>query len=141
MLKIKKLKPLYTNVLTTGDRYEEDMWENGIIISKKGEVKLYQTVLAVGSTVRDINVGDKVVFSPASYVVMKYDPDSVKNDMDMNKVVKINLPWVTVDDEEGNPKDCLLLTDRDIQYVYEGEEVQGNKVQIITPEKPKVVVS
>lgn len=131
MLKIKTLKPLFTSILTTGNKYEEDVKENGIITNKKGDLKLYQKVLAVGTSVRDIKVGDQVMFSPKDYVVMKYDPNSVKNDMDMNKVVKMNLPWVKVDDEEGKPQDCLLLKDRDILFVFEGEEVSDS---IILPE-------
>ena len=69
---------------------------------------------------------------------MKYDPNSVKNDMDMNKVVKWNLPWVIVDDENGKPQDCLLLNDRDIQFVFEGEEVNE---KIIIPDKPSIIVN
>lgn len=141
MLKIKTLKPLITNVLTTGDKYEEDMWENGIIVANKGDLKLYQKVLAIGSAVRDIKVGDQIMFSPQNYAVMKYDPNSLKNDMDMNKVVKWNLPYVTLYDEEDKPYDCLLLTDRDIQFVFEGEEVQGSKNPILIPDNKKVIIN
>lgn len=141
MLKIKTLKPLITNVLTTGDKYEEDMWENGIIVANKGDLKLYQKVLAIGSAVRDIKVGDQIMFSLQNYAVMKYDPNSLKNDMDMNKVVKWNLPYVTLYDEEDKPYDCLLLTDRDIQFVFEGEEVQGSKNPILIPDNKKVIIN
>lgn len=122
MLHIKKIKPLFTKVLTTGDKYEEDMLTKGIIVANKGDLKLYQKVLAIGTSVRDIQVGDTVMINPRNYAVMKYDPNSIKEDMDMNKVVKWNLPWVTIDDENGNPMECLLLNDRDIEFVFEGEE-------------------
>lgn len=122
MLHIKKIKPLFTKVLTTGDKYEEDMLTKGIIVANKGDLKLYQKVLAIGTSVRDIQVGDTVMINPRNYAVMKYDPNSIKEDMDMNKVVKWNLPWVTIDDEDGNPMECLLLNDRDIEFVFEGEE-------------------
>ncbi len=138
MLHIRKIKPLFTTVVTTGYKYEEDMHENGLIVAKKGDLKLYQKVIAVGSSVRDIQVGDTVMFNPKNYAVMKYDPNSVKNDMDMNKVVKWNLPWVIVDDENGKPQDCLLLNDRDIQFVFEGEEVNE---KIIIPNKPNIIVN
>lgn len=138
MLHIRKIKPLFTTVVTTGYKYEEDMHENGLIVAKKGDLKLYQKVIAVGSSVRDIQVGDTVMFNPKNYAVMKYDPNSVKNDMDMNKVVKWNLPWVIVDDENGKPQDCLLLNDRDIQFVFEGEEVNE---KIIIPDKPSIIVN
>lgn len=135
MLHIKTLKPLFTSLLVTGEKYTEDITENGIIVNNKGDLKLYQKVLAVGSSVRDIKVGDMVMFNPKDYAVMKYDPNSVKNDMDMNKVVKWNLPWVTVDDEEGNPQDCLLLKDRDVLFVFEGEEVKNSGSSLIMPDK------
>lgn len=138
MLKIKELKPLFTSILTTGDKFENDEKVGGIITSKKGDLKLYQTVLAVGSAVRDIKVGDRIMFSPKDYVVMKYDPNSVKNDMDMNKVMKVNFPFVTVDDEEGKPQERLLLKDRDVMFVFEGEEVPDN---IIIPEKPSLIIN
>lgn len=135
MLHIKTLKPLFTSLLVTGEKYTEDITENGIIVNNKGDLKLYQKVLAVGSSVRDIKVGDMVMFNPKDYAVMKYDPNSVKNDMGMNKVVKWNLPWVTVDDEEGNPQDCLLLKDRDVLFVFEGEEVKNSGSSLIMPDK------
>ena len=137
-LHIKKIKPLYSNVLVTGDKYEEDMIEGGIVTSSKGDLKLYQKVLAVGSLVRDIQVGYTVMFSPKNYAIMQYEENSIKNDMGMNKVVKWNMPWVTVEDENGNPQDCLMLTDRDIQFVFEGEETNDN---IIIPEKPKFITN
>ena len=136
MLHIKKVKPLFNSVLVTGDKYEEDEIENGIITATKGDLKLYQTVLEVGTTVRDIKPGDKVMFNPQNYAVMKYDPNSVKNDMDMNKVIKWNLPWITTYDEKDNPVECLLLNERDISYIYEGEEVKGSgKASIVMPNK------
>ena len=47
---------------------------------------------------------------------------SAENDMDNNPVLGYHFNWVTIDDENGNPQECLLLNDRDIQYVFEGEE-------------------
>ena len=135
MLKIKSIKPLFTNVLTTGDKYEEDEKDNGLIVANKGDLKLYQTVIAVGSMVRDIKVGDKVMINPKNYAVKKYDPNSVKEDMGMNSTIGYQMPWVTVDDAEGNPQECLLLLDRDIEFIFEGEEVQENESSLILPKK------
>ena len=122
MLHIKKIRPLFTNLLTTGNKYDKDEKQRGLIIAKKGDLKLYQTVLAVGSMVRDIKVGDKIMINPKDYVVTKYDPNSVKDDMGLNKIVRFNMPWVDVDDENGNSQECLLLKDRDVEYVFEGVE-------------------
>ena len=139
MLKIKTIKPLFTSIVTTGDKFEKDVTVGGIIQQdqKKGDLKLYQKVLAVGSAVRDIKVGDMVMINPINYVRKKYSKDSVQNDMDNNPTLSINIPTVPVTDEKGNTQECLLLTDRDIQFVFEGEEVNES---IIIPEKKKLIL-
>ena len=139
MLKIKTIKPLFTSIVTTGDKFEKDVTVGGIIQQdqKKGDLKLYQKVLAVGPAVRDIKVGDMVMINPIAYVRKKYSKDSVQNDMDNNPTLSINIPTVPVTDEKGNTQECLLLTDRDIQFVFEGEEVNES---IIIPEKKKLIL-
>lgn len=136
MLHITKLKPLFTGVLTTAEKYDKDVAENGLIVHTEGELKLYQRVIAIGSTVRDIAVGDKIVFDPKNYMIMKYDPNSVKEDMGMNKVVRFAFPFVNIFDENDKEIECLLLNDRDIRYVYEGEERFNN---IIIPDNKLIV--
>jgi hypothetical protein len=139
MLKIKTIKPLFTSIVTTGDKFEKDVTVGGIIQQdqKKGDLKLYQKVLAVGSAVRDIKIGDMVMINPIAYVRKKYSKDSVQNDMDNNPTLSINIPTVPVTNEKGNTQECLLLTDRDIQFVFEGEEVNES---IIIPEKKKLIL-
>ena len=139
MLKIKTIKPLFTSIVTTGDKFEKDVTVGGIIQQdqKKGDLKLYQKVLAVGSAVRDIKIGDMVMINPIAYVRKKYPKESVQNDMDNNPTLSINIPTVLVTDEKGNTQECLLLTDRDIQFVFEGEEVNES---IIIPEKKKLIL-
>lgn len=132
MIRIKKVKPLFTNIITTGDKFTEDMTEQGIITAKKGDLKLWQKVIAVGSTVRDINVGDMVMINPANYMVRKFSKDSIQNDLDNNPVIRYQFNWVTMENEDGKLEDFLLLHDRDISYVFEGEEVKDN---IIIPDK------
>ena len=137
MLHIKKIKPLFTSVVTTGDKFEEDLIHQNIIIARKGDLKLWQKVVAIGSSVRDIKVGDMVMIDISHFAVKKYSKDSIQNDINNNPVVTYQLNWVTIDDKDGKPKDCLLLSDRDIQYVFEGEEkdepllVPGDKTILI----------
>lgn len=139
-LHIKSIKPLFTSIVTTGDKFEEDVVVAGIIQQdqKKGDLKLYQKVIAVGSAVRDIQVGDLVMINPINYVHRKYSKNSVQNDMDNNPILSIDIPTVAVDDEKGNTQECLLLNDRDIRFVFEGEEKDDS---IIIPEKPKFIVN
>lgn len=137
MLHIKSIKPLFNKIVTSGDKYEEDMIDGGVITANKGDLKLYQTVIAVGSVVRDIQVGDKVMINPMNYAVRRYDKNSIQNDLDNNKIIEFKFPWITIDDENGKPKDCLLLDDRDIKFIFEGEEKSDS---IIMPNK-KVIIS
>ena len=137
MLHIKKVKPLFTNIITTGEKFSEDMIDGGIIIARKGDLKLWQKVIAIGSAVRDINVGDMVMINVEHFMVKKYDKNSIQNDLDNNPTIGYHFNWVTIDDENNEPQECLLLNDRDIQYVFEGEErddiiqVSGKKPLII----------
>lgn len=141
MLHIKKIKPMFTSIVTTGKKYEEDMYDaHGLIECKKGDLKTYQTVVAVGPLVRDIKPGDMVMINVLNYAVKKYDPNSVKEDMGMNQTLGYKFNWVQVDDEDGVPQDCLFLSDRDILFAFEGEEVQGTKNPIIMPSKKKLIV-
>lgn len=136
MLHIKKIKPMFTNIITTGDRFEKDFTQGGLIVAKKGDLKVWQKVIAIGNSVRDINVGDMVMINIANYAVRKYSKDSIQNDLDNNPKIRYNLNWVTMDDENGNQMDCLLLNDRDVLYSFEGEE----KDEVIKIPEKKVIV-
>lgn len=137
MLHVTKIKPLFDHLLITADRFDKDMIHNGVIVAGKGDLKLWQTVAAVGSVVRDIKVGDKVMINPNDFAVKKYNKNSVQNDLDNNPVITYNFPFETVDDEKGNPKDYLYISDRNVKYVFEGIEKDDS---LILPGKPKLII-
>lgn len=137
MLHIKKIKPLFTTIVTTGDKFEKDMVSNGIIVAKAGDMKLWQKVLAVGPSVRGIEVGDMVMINADHFAVKKYNKNSIQNDLDNNPVLTYHFNWVTIDEDNGT-KECLLLEDRDVQYVFEGEEIEES---LIVPGKPQLIIS
>jgi co-chaperonin GroES (HSP10) len=138
MLHIKKIKPLFTSIITTGDKFEKDMVDGGIIIARKGDLKLWQKVIAIGSAVRDIKIGDMVMVNADHFAVKKYNKNSVQNDLDNNPVLTYKFNWVTIDNALGEPQECLLLNDRDIEYVFEGEERDDS---LILPGKKNIVLS
>ena len=138
MLHIRKIKPLFTTVITTGNKFEKDMVDQGLIIAKQGDLKLWQQVVAVGSSVRDIQVGDWVMIKPENYARKKYSKDSVQNDLDNNPIISYDFKWVTLEESDDNPMECLVLNDRDIEYVFEGEEKNES---LITPGKPQLILS
>lgn len=137
MLHIKKIKPLFTSVITTGDRFEKDMISQGIIVAKKDDLKLWQKVIAVGPAVRDIKEGDMVMIKVDNYAIKKYDKNSIQNDIDNNPSLGYAFNWVTIDNEKGEPEECLLLNDRDLLYSFEGEEKEES---LITPGKATIIM-
>ena len=121
MLHISKIKPLFNHLLVTGDTFEKDMIQSGVIVAKKGDLKLWQTVVATGSAVRDIKVGDKVMIIPDHFAVKKYNKNSVQNDLDNNPVLSYNFPFETIENEKEEPKEYLYVSDQDVRYVFKGK--------------------
>lgn len=135
MLKITKVKPMFNTVITTANKYEEDYRTGGLIdpSKSKGSLKEYQTVVAVGSMVKGIEVGDKVMIDPTRYAVMKHKAGSLKDGViEDNPVVGYNFKTVYI-----NGTLHLMLVDADIKYVFEGEELPDEPeplVQVIKNE-------
>ena len=121
MLKINKIKPLFTALITTMDKYEQDkITEGGLIDTTKqqGTLKEYQKVLAIWDALRGIKVGDLVCVNPARFAVRKHDKGSMRDGVITdNPVVTYNFDVV-----EMGGNQCLLLQDRDIEYVIEDYE-------------------
>lgn len=131
MLKIKSIKPMFDSLVTTMNKYEEDGYENGVIVKQAGVLKEYQKVIAVGPAVRNIEVGDMVMINPIRYAKMKHKEGSLKNGVITdNPVIGYEFKTVTINDEE-----CLYLQSQDIMYSFEGEEVEDKKdSNIILPD-------
>ena len=132
MLKIKSIKPMFDSLVTTMNKYEDDGFKNGVIVKQAGSLKEYQTVIAVGPAVRNIEVGDKVMINPSRYAKMKHNEGSLKNGIVAdNPIIGYEFRTVTINDEE-----CLYLQSQDIMYSFEGEGVEDkndNKVSLIMP--------
>ena len=132
MLKIKSIKPMFDSLVTTMNKYEDDGFENGVIVKQAGSLKEYQTVIAVGPAVRNIEVGDMVMINPTRYAKMKHQKGSLKDGVITdNTVIGYEFKTVTINDEE-----YLYLQSQDIMYSFEGEEVEDkkdNKVSLIIP--------
>lgn len=137
MLHITKIRPTFNHILASGDKFNKDMIQNGVIIAGKGDLKLWQTVVAIGPLVRDIKVGDKVMIIPDHFAVKKYNKNSVHNDLDNNPVLTYNFPFETIDNEKGEPEEYLYISDQDVRYVFEGEEKEE---ALIMPGKKELIL-
>lgn len=137
MLKVKSIKPLFTGVLTTANKYETTSTKNGIIVSAKqteGHIKEYQTVVKIGSSVREIKPGDIVLINPSRYLRKKFDENSIRDDFDKNPTIEINIPTVVINDKE-----YFLIEDRDVAYIIDDcEEIPDTKPSIIMPKNTTI---
>lgn len=133
MLKIKKLRPMFNHIITTMCTYEDDVIVKGVIDTnrQKGSVKEYQKVVAVGSMVKDIKVGDMVLINPKNYRILKHKEGSMKDGVITdNPTVGYNIPTVEINGEQ-----FMYLSDNDIEYIVEDyEDIEDPKPSsVITP--------
>ena len=126
-MKIKKIKPMYTRIVTTMDMYLEDAKIGGtdlIDVKKlKQGIKEYQKVLAVGTAVKTVKEGDLVCINPDRYAVRKYDTksNSLKQDILENQITSYNFNVINLDG-----KDCLLLDETDIEFIITDFDPEEN---------------
>lgn len=132
-MNIKKIRPLYNNIITTYEAYKEDVKKGSVIVQSAGAIKEYQTVVAVGPMVRDIKVGDVVMINPARYAVKKYKENSLKDGVvTENPIVGYNFNLV-----ELNGVPHMFLVDQDIMYVLEDFDENNPVIEIA---EPKILV-
>lgn len=137
MLRLKKVKPIGCQVLVTKNLYGwDDFMEGGILVHKRGDLKTYQEVIAVGDDVKFVKPGDTVEINFYKYAVFKEDTNSVKA-MHDNSIVELRLNEVELTDKDGDPMQCFLIDQRDIQYILEDFNEETYKSdKLIKIEKP-----
>lgn len=121
-LKLKKVKPLMYNLITTMDTYEADVVDSlGLIdVTKRvGALKEYQKVVAVGPFVKEIKEGDLVCINPIRFGVKQHKEGTLKDGiLTDNPVIKYNFDVIEINDVPH-----LMLRDSDISFVVEEFEV------------------
>ena len=136
MLKVKSIKPMHTKLVTTAERYGEDTTTNGLILKTAGSIKEYQKVIAVGSMVRDIKVGDIVMINPAKYMKKQFNDNSLREDFVDNPVVSVNIPTVEMDGKSY----FILDSGTDIDYIIDDyEDIPEPQHSVIIQPKPSII--
>lgn len=134
MFKIKAIQPLFTGVVTTAKRYVGDQFDqssSGLIIDTRrldGALNVFQTVIAVGDTVRSVKVGDIVKLNYNRYAQINHPRGKIENNIedDSNMGYSYSIPSIYL---EGYG-DCLLVQNNDIEYVVTDYEVdEGGLLQ------------
>lgn len=136
MINVKKIKPMFTTVITTAEMLEEkDMMVGSIIdVSKaKKTIKEFQRVVAVGPHVIGIQVGDLVCVNPIRFG----KPYQKRNSLNQATEEYETMMSYQFDFIEIDGQTCLKLQDRDIDYVVEEyEEVEDfNPAPLIVTEE------
>lgn len=131
---IKKIKPLFNMLVTTCNKYDANIKIAGTDLldsTKADTIKEYQTVIAVGPSVRGIEVGDVVFINPARYIVRKHQEGSLKDGVITdNPVIGYKFETVEVDGEV-----LLLLFDNDIKFTATIEEFNENPTIVLPDNK------
>ena len=130
---IKKVRPLFTGVITTAKRYVgmQSAKKGSLILDTRkmdGSMNPYQTVYSVGGTVRDIKEGDVVKINFARYAKAKHTPgaiDEAENIQSDNLSWTYEIPVIIINDIE-----YLFIQNSDIEYVVEEYDVdEGGLLQ------------
>ena len=125
MFKIKKVRPLFTGVITTAKVYSDDVkTEAGLYIGDKmaGTLNQYQHVYAVGPMVTGIEEGNIVKINFKRYMVVKHLPGKLEDNVQKdNMVASYEIPKITIDGI-----DYLFLQNNDIEYVVEDWELDND---------------
>lgn len=129
-MNIKKIQPQFNVIVCTMDVYTADELKVGGIIDArkmKMTVKEFQTVVAVGPSVKNVNVGDLIKINPTRYGRMKHKDGSLKDGIiEDNLVEEFNLKTIELDHKKH-----LMIYDTDVDYVvkeYEMEDVPQDDI-------------
>lgn len=138
-INIKKIRPMFNQVITTMDKYSDEELNDGKIIDVhkvNNPIKEYQKVIAKGPMVKNIEVGDLVMVNPKRYGKMLHKEGSLKDGVITdNPVVSYNFNVIELDHVR-----YLLLTDQDIDFVIEDYEQEEPKNDIIVPNNDIITV-
>jgi len=124
MFKIKKVKPLFTGVITTATKYQyENSTDGGIILMNQitGGYNEFQRVIAAGRTCTDLEPGKIVKINYNRYKYPIHRPGAIDEQTNIqsdNLSSKCEPPIIKI-----NGKECLFIQYNDIEYIVEECEV------------------
>lgn len=135
-MNIKKITPMFNKLVTTANRVKQNTNEIIIDITKINQViDDFQTVVSIGSSVRDIKVGDLVCINPDRYAVKKYQQKSASAEVEgyENTIIGYDIPRIALDDVEH-----LMITDSDVIYIV--DEYEKIKKSTIIDTSKKLII-
>ena len=130
MFKIKKVRPLFTGVVTTATTIKGEVTTAGGLIldttKMEGTMNNFQRVVAVGNMVKDIKEGDIVNINFKRYQYVKHVPGAIEDNVQSDNMQnKYSIPMIIIDGQE-----YLFIQSNDIEFVVEDFEVdEGGLLQ------------
>ena len=129
MFKIKKVRPLFTGIVTTATRYVgETINKAGLIVPNKmeGQLNPFQRVVSVGKMVNDIKEGDIVKLNFKRYLVPLQVPGKIEDNVQSSNMKgTYEIPMIDLD---GVPH--LFLQSNDVEFVVEDCDIdEGGLLQ------------
>lgn len=127
---------MFNKLVTTANRVKQNTNEIIIDITKINQViDDFQTVVSIGSSVRDIKVGDLVCINPDRYAVKKYQQKSASAEVEgyENTIIGYDIPRIILDDVEH-----LMITDSDVIYIV--DEYEKIKKSTIIDTSKKLII-
>ena len=117
---IKKVRPLFTGVITTANTIVGEMTTAGGLIldvtKQEGTINTFQTVVAVGKMVTDVKPGDIVCLNFKRYKSVKHLPGAIGEDnvQSDNMYADYAIPAIMLDGKKH-----LFVQNNDIEFVVE----------------------
>lgn len=131
MFTIKKVRPLFTGIITTAKKFVgESKTDSGIINIQKadGSLNPYQTVVSVGAMCKDLKEGDVVKINFKRYAKAKHVPGAIDASTNLQEdkfSMTYEIPMIII-----NGTEHLFIQSNDIEYVVEEFEVdEGGLLQ------------
>ena len=140
-INIKKIKPLFNQIITTAnvsEVIEGELITDVKFLKKGGDLLEHQTVICVGEAVRSIKPGDTVLLRFDRYAVRKYkqDANTIKDNMDefyREQVIRYDIPSYVMDGQK-----VLKLYDNDVEFII--EEFEEVKSTPLIGTKPTIIL-
>lgn len=132
MFKIKKVKPLFTGIVTTAQKYVGEVTTAGGILldttRMEGSLNPYQRVISVGDMNKDIKEGDIIKINFKRYAKAQHLPgaiDEAQNKQFDNMSVVYEIPMINLDGQE-----CLFIQSNDVEYIVTEADIdEGGLLQ------------
>lgn len=140
-INLKKVRPIFNGILITANIEELAEPQIGKIINPdaiRRSVKLVQTVVAVGESVRAVKPGDVVYMNYDRYAVRKYKDENNGLKEEMAEFYKMGIIAYQFNEIIIDGVPHLLVFENDVRFIV--EEMEEIKPSVIIQPSPTLIL-